>query len=99
MLVAGKHKYDQKTLHEKCQALKDLEKGMNNKDVAAKYGVPKNTLSTWAKNKEKLLDPLKKGRNIKQQKFRTSNFEMVGKTIFSWFLSMPSQNVPLSAAM
>ena len=24
----------------KCKALKDLEKGMTNKDVAAKYGVP-----------------------------------------------------------
>ena len=32
--------------------LNDLEKGMSNKDVAAKYGVPKNNLSTWVKNKE-----------------------------------------------
>lgn len=29
----------------------------------------------------------------------TSNFEMVDTTIFNWFLSMRSQNVPLSAAM
>ena len=54
MLVAGKRKYNHKTLREKCQVLKDLEKGMSNKDVAAKYGVTKNTLSTWVKNKEKL---------------------------------------------
>ena len=46
MLVAGKRKYTHKTLREKCQALKDLEKGESNKDVAAKYNVPKNTLST-----------------------------------------------------
>ena len=38
----------------KCKALKDFEKGMTNKDVAAKYFVPKNTLSTWVKNKHKL---------------------------------------------
>ena len=33
---------------------------MTNKDVAAKYGVPKNTLSTWAKNKHKLTTSLEK---------------------------------------
>ena len=100
MLVAGKRKYNYKLFREICQALKDLEKGMSSKDVAAKYGVPKNTLSTWVKNKEKLLlDSLEKGSNIKRQKLRTGNFEMVGKAIFNWFLSMRSQNVPLSAAM
>ena len=30
-----------------------FEKGMANKEVAAKYDVPKNTLSTWMKNKHK----------------------------------------------
>ena len=35
MLVAGKRKYAHKTLGKKCQALKDLEKGESNKDVAA----------------------------------------------------------------
>ena len=52
MFVAGKRKYTHKTLREKCQALKDLEKGEINKDVAAKYNVPKNTLSIWVENKE-----------------------------------------------
>ena len=40
MFVAGKRKYNHKTLLEKCQALKDLQEGMS--DIAAKYGVPKN---------------------------------------------------------
>ena len=70
MLVAGKRKCIHKTLREKCQALKDLEKGESNKDVAAKYNVPKNTLSTWVKNKKKLFDALKKGTNIKRQKLK-----------------------------
>ena len=46
MLVTEKRKYTHKTLREKCQSLKDLENGESNKDVAAKYNVPKNTLST-----------------------------------------------------
>ena len=55
MLVAVKQKYTHKTLHEKCQVLKDLEKGESNKDVAAKCNVPKNTLSTSVKNKKNFL--------------------------------------------
>ena len=61
MVVAGKRKYNHKTLREKqSQTLKDLEEGMSNKNVPAKYQVPKNTLSTSIKNKEKLLDLLGK---------------------------------------
>ena len=55
MLVAVKQKYTHKTLHEKCQVLKDLEKGESNKDVAAKCNLPKNTLSTLVKNKKNFL--------------------------------------------
>ena len=51
------------------------------------------------KNKEKLLDSLEKGNNIKRQKLRTGNFEMAAKAVFNWFLSVRNQNVPLSAAM
>lgn len=38
MLVHGKCKYNHKTLPRKCQALKDLDKGLSNKDVVAKFG-------------------------------------------------------------
>ena len=55
MVVAGKRKYTRKALREKYQALKDLEKGEGSKNLAAKDNVPKNTLLTWVKNKEKLL--------------------------------------------
>ena len=44
MLVAQERKHVHKTLQEKCQALKDIEKVFPNKDVATKYGVTKNTI-------------------------------------------------------
>ena len=68
MFIAQKRKYVHKTLRGKCQSLKDLEKGLSNKDAAAKYGVPKNTLSIWVKSKEKLFAALEKGNNVKRQK-------------------------------
>ena len=76
-MVLGKQKYSQETLREKFQALKDLEKGQSNKDVAAKHNVPKNTLSTWVKNKEKPFDVLKKRTNVKIQKLKSGNHELV----------------------
>ena len=69
------------TLREKCQALKDLQKGESNKDVAAKYNVPKNTLSTWVKKKQKIFDALKKGTNVKRQKLKSGNHELVDQGI------------------
>ena len=33
---------------------------MTNKEAADKFGVPKNTISTWIKNKEKIFKRLKK---------------------------------------
>ena len=65
MLVAGKRKYNHKQFVKNVKPFKDLENGMSNRDVAAKYGVPRNTLSTWFKNKEKILDSLEKGTNTK----------------------------------
>ena len=79
--------------------LKIKEKGESNKDVAAKYNVPKNTLSNWVKNKDKLFHALKKGTNVKRQKFKSGNHELVDQPIFNWFLNIRSQNVPLSASM
>ena len=55
-----KRKLTNKSLAEKCKSLKDLENGLSNKDVATKYGVPRNTVLTWVKNKHKLTALLQK---------------------------------------
>ena len=44
--MSAKRKPNVKYLNEKCKALRDLESSLSNKVVAAKYGVPKNTVST-----------------------------------------------------
>ena len=59
LLFTFKRKNNNKRLREKCLALKDLEKGVSNKDVAAKYGVPKKTSD---KNKEKTFRFNRKGK-------------------------------------
>ena len=94
-----KRKLTNKSIIEKCKALKDLEKGMSNKELAQKYGVPKNTVSTWVKNKNKLLISLEKnGTKSKRKKLRSGNFENVDKAIFTWFISKRSQ-VPIDGTI
>ena len=57
--------------------MKDLENGLSNKGVAAKYGVLRNTLSTLAA----LLE--KKGMNASRKKTPCGNYEKVGLSFFS----------------
>ena len=45
-IMATKRKHSSKPMHEKYQALLEVESG-GKKDIAEKYGVPLNTLSTW----------------------------------------------------
>ena len=80
-----------KSLREKCLALKDLDRGMSNKDVAAKYDVPRSTIATWLKNKETIINAEKaenaenseKESNAQRQKLaKTGNHELLGSAIF-----------------
>ena len=57
-MSSAKRKLSVKGLGGKCQALRDLEKGLSNKDVAEKYGAPRNTISTWIKNKSEYFAAL-----------------------------------------
>ena len=90
--MSVKRKLNTKSLGEKCNALKDLESGMSNKEVAEKYGVPKNTISTRLKNKDKYRADSDKSSN-KRKKLRESDYERVDKVVFKWFLAQRSQNV------
>ena len=56
--MSVKRKLNTKTLKEKCDILSHIEKGMANKEAADKLCVPKNTVSTWIKNKENIFQAL-----------------------------------------
>ena len=67
----GSTKLFHKTLGKKCQALEDIEK--TDKDVATKYGLPKNTKSSLVQNKDETLSSLEKEQNVKRQKLCAGN--------------------------
>ena len=95
-MVPIKRRLNNKPIDVKCKALKDLEKGIKNKDVAAKYGVPKNTLSTWVKNKHKLTTSLEKeGISSSRKSTRCVSYDQIDKAVFHWFVGKRSQKVPV----
>ena len=53
--MAIKRKHHEVTLKVKYEALKELEKGRPDKDVANQFSIPDSALATWKKNKEKSL--------------------------------------------
>ena len=96
--MSVKRKLDTKTLTEKCDILSHIEKGMTNKEAADKFGVPKNTISTWIKNKEKFFQALEESAPS-TKKLRRCQYEKVDKALFEWFVSQSSQNMPIDGSM
>ena len=56
--MSVKRKLNTKTLTGKCDILSHIEKGITNKQTADKFGLPKNTISTWIKKKENIFQVL-----------------------------------------
>ena len=53
--MATKRKHHEVTLKVKYTALKELEMGRPNKNVANQFSIPGITLTTWKKSKEKFF--------------------------------------------
>ena len=72
-----KRRAENKSYKIKYKALKELEKGTPHKDVASLFGVPKNTISTWKKNKDKIFEKYNSGlisKLVKPEKYDTFSY-------------------------
>ena len=71
-VAAAKRRAENKSYKIKYKALNELEKGTPHKDVASLFGVPKNALSTWKKNKDKIFEKYNSGlisNRVKPEKY------------------------------
>ena len=64
--IASKRKLNTKSIKYKYNVLKEVEDGKTRSQVPAKYGIPKDILYTWLKNKDKIFEVIKKGSNSKR---------------------------------
>ena len=90
-MSAVKRKLKSIKLIQKCQIIRQIEKGMTNKEASEKFDVPKNTISTWMKNKDKLFEGLEQS-SSDAKNVRGCDYE---QAVFKWFFLQRSQNVPV----
>ena len=95
--VATKRRAENKSYKIKYKALKELEKGAPQKDVASLFGVPKNTLLTWKKNKDKIFEKYNSG--LISKRVKPEKYEELNKAVHKWFLILRSENVPIGGPM
>ena len=96
-VAAAKRRAENKSYKIKYKALKELEKGTPHKDVASLFGVPKNTLSTWKKNKDKIFEKYNSG--LISKRVKPGKYEKLNKAVHKRFLILRSENVPISGPM
>ena len=80
--VATNRQAENKSYKVKYKALKELENGTPHKDDASLFGVPKNILSTWKKNKDKISQIIA----ALFQRVKPEKYEELNKAVHKWFL-------------
>lgn len=91
--------YKTLTLAEKIAAIKEVEKGMKKKsEIAKEFGIPPNTLSTYLKNKEKILSSeseCSKGR----KRLREPENPQLDSCVLKWFKQTRDKKIPVSGPL
>ena len=82
------------TLKVKYKALKELEKGRPNQDVANQSSAAGSTLATWKKNKEKIFEAFQNS-SLKRQRVKTGTYEKLNEALLKWFTSKRGNNIPI----
>ena len=87
------------SIEDKFKVLKETENGQPKSLVAEKYGVPRNTVSTWLlpAHREKIMAGFSFGTiNLKRKNVKAGKYEKLNKAVFKWFMSASSSNIPVS---
>ena len=85
-----KRSHNETSMKNKYDALKELEKGVPQKEVALRFGVQKSTLSTWKRNKTKIEEAYHAGLGNKRMRpEKYSNYVL--KCNQKWFAALQNQ--------
>ena len=93
--MAAKRKHHEVTLKVKDEALKELEKGRPNKDVANEFSIRGSTLATWKKNKEKTFEAFQNS-SLKRQRVKTETYEKLNEASLKLFTFIRGNNIPIN---
>nr|XP_033788935.1 tigger transposable element-derived protein 5 [Geotrypetes seraphini] len=87
------------TIKDKLQAIERVKSGERQASVCRDFGVPGGTLRGWLKDEQKLrwfLDQLGGDVGTHRKKMRLANEEEIDRAVYTWFISLRQQGIPLS---
>ncbi|XP_074885781.1 tigger transposable element-derived protein 4 [Buteo buteo] len=88
------------SIEEKIDIISAVESGKKKADVAAKYGIKKNSLSSIMKNKEKVLEAFESLRfDPKRKRLRTAFYVDLEEALMKWYRIAQCLNVPVNGPM
>ncbi|NXS53632.1 TIGD4 protein, partial [Brachypteracias leptosomus] len=88
------------SIEEKIDIISAVENGKKKADVAAKYGIKKNSLSSIMKNKEKVLEAFESLRfDPKRKRLRTAFYTDLEEALVKWYRIAQCLNVPVNGPM
>ncbi|KFR08652.1 Tigger transposable element-derived protein 4, partial [Nipponia nippon] len=88
------------SIEEKIDIISAVESGKKKADIAAKYGIKKNSLSSIMKNKEKVLEAFESLRfDPKRKRLRTAFYTDLEEALMKWYRTAQCLNVPVSGPM
>lgn len=84
--ITKKRKLDVRTIQEKYEAIQAVAQGKKKVQVARELGIPSNTLSTWLKSKDKIVQAYESSSfGPATKRMRTADFPDVEKALDIWF--------------
>ncbi|NWZ96939.1 TIGD4 protein, partial [Nesospiza acunhae] len=88
------------TIEEKIDIISAVESGKKKAEIAAKYGIKRNSLSSIMKNKEKVLEAFETLRfDPKRKRLRTAFYADLEEALMKWYRIARCLNVPVSGPM
>ena len=89
------------TLETKYEIIQSVQKGDSpKKDIASKFGIPSNALSTILKNKDLILALYENSTtSTSRQRNHPTSHVNVENALLGWFKEKQNQNIPLSGSI
>ncbi|XP_009994284.1 PREDICTED: tigger transposable element-derived protein 4 [Chaetura pelagica] len=88
------------SIEEKISIISAVESGKKKADIAAKYGIKKNSLSAIMKNKEKVFEAFESLRfDPKRKRLRTAFYSDLEEALMKWYRIAQCLNVPVNGPM
>ncbi|NXF37952.1 TIGD4 protein, partial [Nyctibius bracteatus] len=85
------------SIEEKIDIISAVESGKKKADIAAKYGIKKNSLSSIMKNKEKVLEAFESLRfDPKRKRLRTAFYTDLEQALMKWYRIAQCLNMPVN---